>query len=172
MFTLQPRIKLNIHVFIFISFCILRIWITVRLLWNSPEQKHVNIFIFHTDYPKGALIRRVTACKYKAFEVESDGFNTWGSLCPESMMLCPKQEPEYSAPISLTRRGLQVCILTSIYMYCLALSISISVQCWKILNNSKRSEQSIVMNNKIRYYMHLGQRHNSAVVSVHLLFLP
>ena len=93
----------------------------------------MNIFIFHTDYPKGALIRRVTACKYKAFEVESDGFNTWGSLCPESMMLCPKQEPEYSAPISLTRRGLQVCILTLIYMYCLVLGINF---CSVVFKNS------------------------------------
>jgi len=61
-----------------------------------------------TNYPNGALIRRVTACKYKVFEAESDGYNTWDSLCPESMMLCPKQEPEYNTPLSLTRRGLQI----------------------------------------------------------------
>lgn len=60
----------------------------------------------------------MTACKYKAFEVESGDMNTWSTLCGDSTVLCPRQyRPEYMTPVSLTRRGLQVSILL-VYILC------------------------------------------------------
>lgn len=61
------------------------------------------------DYPNGAVIRRVTACKYKQFEVEAeDPPGLWETYCPRSDMLCPRPEPQHRPPSALTRRGLQV----------------------------------------------------------------
>ena len=54
------------------------------------------------------MIKRVTASNYNDFIAEDieRGFMT--TYCPQSDMFCPKPEPEYKVPSSLTKRGLQV----------------------------------------------------------------
>jgi len=67
------------------------------------------LYVMISDYPNGAVIKRVTACKYSKYETPSEEDKEYkNTYCPHSSILCPKQEPQYHVPVSLTRRGLQV----------------------------------------------------------------
>ncbi|XP_067949950.1 uncharacterized protein [Watersipora subatra] len=62
-----------------------------------------------SNYPNGAVIRRITARKYKSFELErGTPPSILDTYCPCTSLCCPQQDPVYRAPSALTRRGLQI----------------------------------------------------------------
>ncbi|KAF6024855.1 hypothetical protein EB796_016842 [Bugula neritina] len=76
---------------------------------NSSTDPQIGAVKETVDYPNGAVIKRVTACKYSKYETPSEEDKEYkNTYCPHSSILCPKQEPQYHVPVSLTRRGLQV----------------------------------------------------------------
>ena len=54
------------------------------------------------------MIKRVTACNYTTFESRDAELGICQTYCPQSDLLCPKPEPNFTVPSALTKRGLQV----------------------------------------------------------------
>ena len=89
-------------------------------------------FLVVLVYPNGTVIKRVTACNYTTFESRDAELGICQTYCPQSDLLCPKPEPNFTVPSALTKRGLQVSssALVSSKPTCL-----VTDEVWEVLRN-------------------------------------